>query len=129
MPPRWPCLPLRGIASLANSGRFRHTQLRGQNRITGTTRANQGRNKSMNLYSIDWKEWTGPGPRLKDIVGQERAVARLKAFAQLHESSGTAPGHILLIAPKGWAKRLLPPPLLASLVRTQWQWRKAPNLR
>jgi Holliday junction DNA helicase RuvB len=61
----------------------------------------------MNLYSVDWKEWTGPGPRLKDIVGQEQAVARLRAFAQLHESSGTAPGHILLIAPEGMGQLLV----------------------
>jgi Holliday junction resolvasome RuvABC ATP-dependent DNA helicase subunit len=61
----------------------------------------------MNLYSVDWKEWTGPGPRLKDIVGQEQVVARLRAFAQLHESSGTAPGHILLIAPEGMGQMLV----------------------
>ena len=75
--------------------------------MTETTRANQGHNKSMNLYSVDWKEWTGPGPRLKDIVGQEQAVARLRVFAQLHESSGTAPGHILLIAPEGMGQMLV----------------------
>jgi Holliday junction resolvasome RuvABC ATP-dependent DNA helicase subunit len=55
----------------------------------------------MGLYSVDLKEWTGPVPRLKDIVGQQKAVARLKAFAQLHESSGTAPGHVLLVATEG----------------------------
>jgi len=76
-------------------------QLYERNRIAGTTRAGQGHDKSMNLYSVDWKEWTGSGPRLKYIVGQKQAVDRLRAFAQLHESSSTVPGHILLIAPEG----------------------------
>jgi Holliday junction resolvasome RuvABC ATP-dependent DNA helicase subunit len=61
----------------------------------------------MNLYTVDWKDWTGPGPRLNDIVGQEQAVSCLRAFAQLHESSGTAPGHILLIAPEGMGQMLV----------------------
>jgi len=102
-----PYLRIPNRASSLNSGRFRCTQLHGRNRITGTTRAGQGRDKSMKLYSVDWKEGTGPGPRLKDIVGQEQAVARLRAFAQLHESSGTAPGHILLIAPEGMGQMLI----------------------
>ena len=34
-------------------------------------------------------------------------MARLRAFAQLHESSGTVPGHILLIAPEGMGQMLV----------------------
>ena len=41
------------------------------------------------------------------IVGQEDAIRRLRAFAELYRNNGRVPGHVLLIGPDGHGKRLI----------------------
>jgi Holliday junction resolvasome RuvABC ATP-dependent DNA helicase subunit len=40
-----------------------------------------------------------------DIIGQEEAVASLKAFGELYAASGGSPGHILIVGEDGMGKR------------------------
>jgi Holliday junction resolvasome RuvABC ATP-dependent DNA helicase subunit len=44
---------------------------------------------------------TEPNLRYADLIGQKEVVGRLKAFTDLFVSSGTTPGHILLIGEPG----------------------------
>ena len=47
--------------------------------------------------------------RYAELIGQEDAVARLRAFTELFASSGTTPGHILLIGDEGMGQSPLKP--------------------